>query len=72
MSKKHYIKPLIQQIDIDNEISVLLSSERPPVGPGEDTPMGTSIQPNLFPSSPLHTSPSVSSSPFGGIRPDYQ
>ena len=34
--KKIYSSPQVETIEIDNEISVIMMSEAPPTGPGED------------------------------------
>lgn len=48
MEKKKYIAPLIEIIFLDNDISLQLQSEQPPLGPGETG----SLSPALLQSDP--------------------
>lgn len=72
MKKREYIKPIIEQIDIDNQISVLMVTN-PPTGPGEETdPFAFRNNSSGFPDAKLPSSGYGANTPFGGSTPDYQ
>jgi len=49
-NKKSYLTPQIEQILLDNEISLTLDSTTPPEGPGES---GTGYAPEFMKNDPL-------------------
>ncbi|WP_066627015.1 hypothetical protein [Labilibacter marinus] len=63
--KKRYFRPVVEEIDIDNEISLMMTS-LPPGDPGDDNPFGMSQAKQreelIFKNQ---------NSPFGGDSPDY-
>lgn len=72
MNKKSYIKPLIELIHIDNQISVIMATD-PPIGPGQpEGPLSIKQNSSPFPASTPPSQGYGSSSPFGGSTPDYQ
>jgi len=48
-TKKEYIEPNIDVIVLDNEISLVLESNEPPIGPGDETFNNT---PDFFKNNP--------------------
>ncbi len=48
-TKKEYIEPNIDVIVLDNEISLVLESSTPPIGPGDETFNNT---PDFFKNNP--------------------
>jgi hypothetical protein len=43
-NKKEYIAPCVELIELDNEISLALQSETPPLGPGEVASLDSHVQ----------------------------
>ena len=72
MTKRKYIKPLLEQINIDNHVSVLMVTT-PPGGPGEGgDPLSISAPPSPFSATTPPSAGYSNKSPFGGSTPDYQ
>jgi len=64
--RKYYCSPKIDIVKLDKDI-VLVAMTQPPEDPGAAVPLDRD-RPSFGPSS---VSPSATSNPFGGSRPDY-
>lgn len=71
--KKTYAKPVIEEVMLDREMSLVMNTTTPPIedpDPGEEGPLDAGYNP-VKDSETYRSAQMPTSSPFGGSRPVY-